>query len=250
MNQNFQCSWPGTVPGELPSPHHVHLWYIFLDINPAENETLLRHLSGDEVSRAMQFRFERDKSRFIAARGSLRRILGQYLQQEPHRIRFQYTTTGKPFLAPESSTCGIQFNLSHSDAVALCAVSLYREIGVDVERIRTDVAAGQIAAQFFSPNERHLLEQLNPPLLYETFFRYWARKEALLKATGDGLSFPMDKIDVSAICGDTFSPVPFPQDVDGKTGWLIKDLVLDKAYAAAIAVKGICTELTCFRYFV
>ena len=240
--------WHREIPQRLFSPDHVHVWRISLDVNVVEMERLLGLLSGDEMERSSRFRFEKDKRRFIAARGSLRCILGFYLEQDPHHIRFAYGCNGKPQLTGSSGSTALQFNLSHSDAFALCAVTLHRNVGVDIERIRQDIAVEQIARQFFSQGEISSLERLHDNSLYETFFRYWTRKEAVLKATGDGISFSMNKVDVSVSSDQILTPVVLPDGKHGSTQWHVLDLFPNEDYAASVVVEGVCCHLTCLHY--
>ncbi|HEU4904397.1 MAG TPA: 4'-phosphopantetheinyl transferase superfamily protein [Flavisolibacter sp.] len=247
MTQNHP-QWQRIIPEPLVSSDQVHVWRIFLDVNVHEIESLLGHLSADEVSRASRFRFEKDKIRFIAAHGILRRILGHYLQQYPQKIRFAYAPNGKPILADGLNATTLSFNLSHSGGFALCAITLHRKVGVDIEFIRHDVAVEQIARRFFSQSEVRSLESMQKHELYETFYRYWTRKEAFLKATGDGLSLPMEKIDVSAISGKTLSPATLLRNEKENVRWYVQDLFPGEGYTGAIAVEAACCRLTYLQY--
>jgi len=131
----------------------VHLWIAYLDRSPDEIGRMGATLTRDELERASAFSFERDRSRFIAARAILRRLLGQYTGCEPRSIRLDYTPWGKPVLAVESASRGIRFNLSHSHGLAVYAVAGGREVGVDVEIIRPDLVNERIAEHFFSRAE-------------------------------------------------------------------------------------------------
>jgi 4'-phosphopantetheinyl transferase len=244
MKNNLK--WHRTLPEKPVAPGEVHIWRIPLNIDLSKTEILLSCLSGDEVERAGRFRFEKDRSRFVVARAGLRRILGCYLNQEPLTIAFEYNGNGKPQLAAGSGE--LQFNLSHSGDVALCAVTWHRHIGVDVERVRCDIAIEQIACQFFSEEEVTLLKAVDQSGRYELFFRYWTRKEAIIKAKGDGLSFPMNKVDVAWINGRNFSPVLLPAVPKENKLWSVQDLLICHDYAAAVAVEGIGSELTCLYY--
>jgi 4'-phosphopantetheinyl transferase len=245
---NHEQQWHQRIPEKPMASDQVHIWRIPLDVNVQEPERLLAHLSGDEVLRADRFHFENDRNHFVAARGGLRHILGHHLHLDPRNIVFEYNDNGKPQLAADSGSNGLQFNLSHSGALALCAITLHRNIGVDIEYIRRDVAVEQIARQFFSQGEIILLEATDQHMRYETFFRYWTRKEAFLKARGDGLSFPMHMVDVSGINGGSFLPLPLFNDEKQTNHWYIQDLFPGDAYAAAVAVEGSGSELSCSCY--
>ena len=144
----------------FPPPEHlslgsgaVHVWRASLDQSPSQIDRFRNTLDDDERSRADRFYFSRDRERFIVARGVLRAILGRYLNRAPEGLSFSYSIHGKPALVSESGADAIRFNLSHSHGTALYAVTRGREIGVDLEFIRCDLEAEQIAERFFSHSE-------------------------------------------------------------------------------------------------
>lgn len=246
MNKN-EPYWPRAIPEAPIPPNQIHVWSAFLDITEPEIKGLQGLLSADEVSRAGRFHFQRDRDRYIVARGRLRQILGRYLEKKPHEIRFTYTAYGKPELPGDAS---LRFNLSHSDAFALYAFTLKRPIGIDIERISDDIAVGQIIRSFFSPGEINSFEKLPVSQRIEVFFKYWTRKEALLKATGEGFSFPFEKLNVSGMSGENWSPVAWPGDQRKQLCWYLQDLVPLRGYTAAIAVAGSDCQLCCQHCFV
>jgi 4'-phosphopantetheinyl transferase len=173
--------------------NEAHVWLARLDGETAEFERLI---SDDERVRAGRFRFERDKKRFIAARGFLRVILGKYLQTNPRRIQFEYNKYGKPFLNRESQS-SIKFNLSHSDDLALYAFTNGREIGIDIERIKPSFVEEGMVSQCLTAQEIVRFRMLPNTERDSFFFDCWTRKEAYLKACGDGLSLPANQIETS-----------------------------------------------------
>lgn len=162
----------------------THVWRYWLAQPTALLQTLSEYLSPDERQRAERFRFQRDCQRFVVGRGWLRTLLARYLDIEPISIQFEYLPHGKPVLVNDPT---IQFNLSHSQDLALCVVTCQHAVGIDVEFLRP-VAVNNIARRFFRPNEWATLATLNPIEQQSAFFRYWTCKEAYLKACGDGLS--------------------------------------------------------------
>ena len=133
------------------------------------------------------------RRRFVAARATLRQLLGRYLGQEPGAVVFACGAHGKPFLPPG----GLHFNVSHTQGLALYAIASAREVGVDVEWMRLQVAHERIAARFFAPEEREMLAQVPAEERRVAFYHIWTRKEAYLKARGDGLAAGLDTFAVS-----------------------------------------------------
>lgn len=166
----------------------VHLWTADLDVGPFRLQALLGTLSLEERARALRFRFERDRRRFVAARGLLRSTLASYLGSSPEELRFRYGPYGKPYLSLTSSYPDIRFNLSRSEGLALYAVALGREVGVDLERLRPWSFARGVAARFFSTREKEALAAAPEPERAELFFACWTAREAHLKARGLGLA--------------------------------------------------------------
>jgi 4'-phosphopantetheinyl transferase len=175
----------------------VHVWRATLDKTPSQIQSYLHNLAADEHVRAERFYFERDREHFIAARGVLRAILGGYLHRTPESLSFCYSSHGKPALAGESAEDAIRFNVSHSQGVALFAVTRGREVGIDIEHIRFDLEVAEIAERFFSPWEVATLRALPIEAQRQAFFCCWTRKEAYIKARGEGLSLPLDQFEVS-----------------------------------------------------
>lgn len=168
-----------------------------LDPRPEAVRALRAWLSDSERQRARRFRFDRDRRRFIVARARLRQLLAARLRTRPEAIEFVYGKHGKPALAPRFADTGWRFNVSHCNEVAVYAFSRGGEIGIDVEAIRAVREADGIAARFFSRRENEAYLALAPRDKPLGFFNCWTRKEAFVKALGDGLSMPLDQFDVS-----------------------------------------------------
>ena len=249
VNMNTdEIQWRQAVPGELINSNKVHVWRASLDVTTVELESLLGSLSVDELARAERFHFERDQKRFIAARGILRKILGSYLNKHPGKICFEYGAHGKPMLVHEAGDENICFNLSHSGSLALYAVTLRKKIGIDIENIRDDISIGQVAGQFFSQNEISSLEKIDINKRSGLFFQYWTRKEAFLKARGEGISFPMEQCDVSLISGGLLSPVTVQDNNTEISSLYVQDLFPGNGYAAAIAIEDSDCNISCLHY--
>ncbi len=226
----------------------VHVWRAALDVKASRVQSLRRTLTADERSRAERFHFPKDSEHFIVARGLLRAILGRYLDVEPSQLRFSYSPYGKPSLARESGAGDLCFNVSHADGLALYAVTRGRDIGIDVERIRADFANEQVAEQFFSPQEVAALRALPGSMQSLAFFNCWTRKEAYIKARGEGLSLPLDQFDVSLTPGVTAALLRTNSDPQEASRWRIQELAPGTGYVSAQAVKGHHWRLKCWQW--
>ena len=222
-----------------PSPprlehNDIHLWIGRLDRRPDELALMKAMLSRDEIERASRFRFEDDRSRFIASRSILRQLLSLYVACEPESISLEYNAWGKPALAAKFADSDIRFNLSHSHGLAAYAIARGREVGVDVEMVRPDFATGQIAERFFSRTEIESLRSLPREHQTRAFFVCWTRKEAYIKALGRGLSIDLASFDVS------LRPQERPallRSVDA-AHWSLEAFQPCDGYVGAIAVQG------------
>ncbi len=234
-NSNFQIKTP------LALPHNeVHLWRVDLEAIRSEESRWREVLSSDELQRASRFHFEGDRQRYVAARSLLRRILAVYFSlTDRGRITvLSIPTKKKPSLAPPYAGSGIKFNLSHSGGVALYAFSRERDLGVDVEHIRHDFEVEPLARRFFSPHEQNQLIGLSPTEKVEAFFRCWTRKEAYIKATGDGLSLPLTQFDVSLEPGSSDALAATRPNSSEARQWLLTEVSAGPGYTGAICVRG------------
>lgn len=228
-----QSSHPGQSSDSaltLPSGT-VHIWQVALDPPASLVTRLAQLLSDDERIRAARFHFERDRRRFIVARGTLRSLLARYINCPPARIDFSYSTKGKPSLRPEHES-RLQFNLAHSAEMAIYAFTLDRQVGVDIEQQRPLDDVHQIAEHYFSPRERAILATQVGNELYQTFFTYWTRKEAYLKLSGEGLALLTTQLDVVVPQGQ----VVRMEGSDGEADCYIYDLTVTAGYRGALAL--------------
>lgn len=227
----------------------IHVWLAFLDQPDYRVRRLEQLLSKDERMRAESFCFERDRKSFIVGRGLLRTILGRYLRIEPSRLQFSFTSNGKPVLG---KTFGggsmLRFNLSHSQGLALYAVTCGREIGIDLEYIHPISDVEQIAAHFFSVRENTVLRALPAHRRLEAFFNCWTRKEAYLKAIGDGLTQPLVKFDVTLTPGEPARLLHVDGDPQEVSRWSLQELTPASGYAATLAVEGHDWHLVCRQW--
>jgi 4'-phosphopantetheinyl transferase len=212
--------------------NEVHIWSVALEVGAEELAELERLLSADECERADRFHFAEHHRRYIVARSHLRLLLGRYLSRAPQALEFSYGAHGKPsLLTPSSDIC---FNLSHSHELALYAIGSGRALGVDVERVRDNVAAMDLAERFFATDEVEALKKLPAEYRRRSFFDCWTRKEAYLKACGDGISIELDTFSVSLEPGKRAALRRGPQI----ERWQLAALEPATGYAAAVCVEG------------
>jgi len=192
-------------------------------------------LSDDERARAARFHFERDRRRYIAGRAQLRLLLARYAGGRAEALDFDYGAFDKPFLAGAE----LHFNVSHSAETLLIAVTRAGEVGVDVEVLGRDLAREQIAERFFSPREVAVLRALPFETQGTAFLTCWTRKEAFIKARGDGLSLALDSFDVTLAPGQPVALERTAWSQDEPRKWCLTDLSdTDAGYVAAVAVKS------------
>jgi len=217
------------------APAELHLWQATLNDRLAES--LEGVLSAEEISRADRFHFAKDRTAFVAARGLLRTLLSVYLQTNPEELRFSYAEKGKPFLE-EGQQGAIKFNLAHSHGMAICAFAHRREVGVDLEYIREELADEKIAERFFSVSEIEMLKSVPAELRKRAFFNCWTRKEAYIKARGEGLSMPLDEFDVSLTPGEPAALLRNHKEPQEVRRWTMRDIPAPSGYVAALVVEG------------
>jgi 4'-phosphopantetheinyl transferase len=210
------------------------VWFVELAASVTGLEKCFLALSADERERASRFRFEHLQTAFTISRGILRFLLGRYLAIEPDRARFAYGARGKPRLAfPETP---LEFNLAHSGRFAAYAFALGCELGVDIEEVRPLADQENIIRRYFSPEECEEWLALAPAERDEAFYRCWTRKEAYIKALGDGLSMPLDSFQVSLRPGDPAALIRSDRDPGAAGKWSLRSLVPADGYIASLAV--------------
>lgn len=230
----------------LPAPkilalgkNEIHIWRMWLDQDTSAVENLRSMLSKDEQQRAARFKLERDRTRFIVVRGTLRKLLERYTGLSLNKHSFHYGRYGKPALPANSI---IYFNLAHSQDLVLYAFARERELGIDVECVRPEFADEEIAARYLSPRELSLLRALPSERRAERFFSYWTCKEAYLKAKGMGLQVQLNSFSVTL--PDTVGTLP--RDVE--TGWKVITFAAWSDCPAAIAYQGAGCKISFFSW--
>jgi 4'-phosphopantetheinyl transferase len=218
--------WP--LEGSIGS-HEVHIWWFSLDQPAWRRAELESYLSRDERERMQRLVFEHHRRRFVVARGVLRSLLGVYRRIDPAQLRFNYTPFGKPSLEDTP----LAFNISHSVDVAVCAITIDRALGVDVEAVKTIADMPEIMRRHAAPREQAAYWMLPSERRVDAFYHWWVRKEAYVKALGTGLSESLSDFAV------TITPdEPIILDSGEARGLTLRQLTAPSGYAGCVAVEG------------
>lgn len=216
----------------------IHVWWADLDLHRPCVQTLASVLSPDEVERADRFRFQADRERFIVGRALLRTLVGRYLDVPAGDLRFDYNSHGKPSLASEGLDTAVRFNLSHTQSLAVFAITRGREVGVDLEMVREDFEWEPVARQVLSHAEIAFISAFPPRDQTRMFFVFWTRKEALAKALGRGLTLPLKRLDLIGESANAGIIVNVDGIAHDERVWSVQDLETTSDLTAAIAVAG------------
>ena len=217
----------------------VELWWFSLSVDEHTLASLIALLSPTEMARADRFRFDHHRRRYQIAHGVLRILLANHLHCSPAAIAFTYSERGKPAIADHCQPQGLQFNLSHSEDLAIVGISRDRLIGVDVEYVRDMDNLDSLVKRFFCAEEYRYFQQANSHEQQKIFFQLWTAKEAYLKATGTGLAGGLDQVQLS------LSPLKFqslPGNTEDLKDWGLFSCELRSNYQAAIAVGQILED--------
>ena len=232
--------WLNSPDNLILSEDEAHIWRADLDLDECFQGSFLKLLSPDEKKRARKFRFAKDSRNFIAARGILRLLIGKYLETNPAEITFQYSEFGKPGIANNDS---LRFNISHSQNIALFAFTKFFNIGIDVEFVNPNIEVKEIAARFFSTNEVKNLLALPEAQQTLGFFHCWTRKEAFIKAVGEGLSFPLDQFEVSLEPDKPAKLLATDWEPNAVSEWSIYSMSPGANFVGCVAIGGLIKEI-------
>lgn len=216
----------------------VHVWPFELAGSEESRAHCERFLSAAELERARRFFHERHRVAFTFAHGLMRHVLGAYCREQPDRLAFVSGEHGKPALAGAPDTEPIAFNLSHSHERALLAVSLGREVGADIERENPGTNALGIASSYFFGPEFEAIRTAPEAQRLATFFRFWAAKEAVLKAQGCGLHAPLDSFQLLFASDRATAQVESLNEAHISRGWFVRCLPCDGGWHAAVAARS------------
>jgi len=233
-----EASWCASVQPPQLAADEVHVWRVVLDDLATGGRPAAGVLSPAEREQAQRFHFDKDRRQYVVSHTALREILGGYLATDPACLRFERSSRRKPELAPEFAPPQLRFNLSHTRGMALIAVTLQRDVGVDVEFVHRVVEAEPIAERFFSPAENVQLRRLPAGQRQQAFFTCWTRREAYLKATGEGIAESLDQLEVTFSPSEPARLVSVRGDRQAAAQWQLEALSPGPDYVAALAVRG------------
>lgn len=224
--------------------HSVQLWKISFNDFSDDEKFFKNILSSEEIERAARFHFVIDSIRYKVTKAVTKIILGKILSKEPQAIKFEFNAHGKPFLKDNKD--GIQFNASHSGELGLLAITDIGPLGVDIERYRKNMLTEKFARRFFSLSEVKSFLALPQSQKEAGFFNCWTRKEAFIKALGLGLAMPLKDFTVTLIPEEKAALKEIKNLNENVNNWLIKDIPLPDAYAAAYAIKAKAAQENCW----
>lgn len=233
----INCMWTSPPSVLTIGPDEVHVWCINLDMPPMRIQEMEAIVSGDELTKSQRFHFDKHRRHYIASHGMLRKILGSYLNLDPNHIQFKYSQLGKPTLALVENQIPLSLNLSHSNELALCAVTLNRSIGIDIEFVRPDFDLVFIAKHFFLPREYELINSFPFDQRQNAFFNLWTLKESYLKATGEGIG-GLEKVEFSMFSKESIQVIINNENTRVAKYWTIQQFTPSKGYTAGLAVEG------------
>ncbi len=243
---NMVNAWKNCPERPVLSPDIVDVWGIPLDPEQHNLPGFLELLSDDELQRVDSCASTARYNEFVITRGHLRNIIGRILDKPPRDLVFEPGNHGKPFLAGRDQRRGVSFSVSHTQDLALIAVTLHRAVGIDVEKIHP-VDHERLAHRFFSRAEYTALQQIQGTARLSAFFITWVRKEAIVKAIGEGIVLGLDEFDVS-VCPETPPVLQAARWGAGPVGdWSLADIRINDDYAACMAVAGKPCRLRLWR---
>jgi len=236
-------------PYQIPENDEVHVWTAFQSASLSELPVCESVLSVEEKQRAARFHRAEDRSRYGVAHGILRQLLGGYLSVPPGGLTFTQNAYGKPALVPYPGQPALSFNLAHSGDVILFALAVDRPVGIDVETVRRDFDVMELAQNQFSELEISSLRSIaDPAERTEAFFRCWTRKEAYLKARGEGLGFPLKKFSVTFGRDESPSVSWAADDPLATERWSVRDVPVVSGYVAAMVCSGGPVKCNLYRW--
>jgi 4'-phosphopantetheinyl transferase len=230
--------WKQTPPELSLSAETVDIWKIDLKLG---NDHIFAHskiLSRAELDRADKYVSGKKSREFIITRSSLRIILGHVLGRHPGTLEFDYTRHGMPYLVPGTGSPDVRFSVSHSHDLALIAVTLDQPIGVDIEKVREEIDYESLARRFFSEQEHRAIMDYEGKGKPRAFFATWTRKEAIVKATGNGIASGLKQFDVSVDPDQPARLLATRWEKEIQSSWSLTNIEAGPDYMACLAMDG------------
>ncbi len=237
-----KVEWAVTCEPPKLKSSEVHIWRFDLSEFVNTVSEMRQILSADECARADRFHFEKDRTRFVIRRGVLRKLLSKYVSIEPADLRFAHNNFDKPALEGDER---IVFNASSSQDVGIVGIAHNAKLGMDVEFVDTTFPHMEIAKRYFSDDEVRALQALPSELRTTVFFDCWTKKEAYVKAIGDGMSLTLPTLTISCEGSEVFSVTARSEEM---SGWSFESFFVEENSIASIAVEGEPTELHYFKW--
>jgi len=239
-------TWNITANDLSLSPGCIDLWKV--DLNREDNNIFMhaQNLTKEENARAEKYISGKKSREFIITRSTLRNILGHLLKTNSQKFEFTYTKHGMPMLSPTTGYAEINFNVSHSYDIALIAITINQPVGIDIEKIRTDIDFEKLAARFFSEREYAEIMKYDGQKRLHSFFATWTRKEAIVKAVGTGIASGLKSFDVSV---DPIAPAKLIESRWGEeiiSDWNLTTIDTSNEYFASMATISKSMEIRCW----
>lgn len=240
--------WQNPAPNLVLLDDEIHVWRANLNLATQHIEKLESVLSEDEKLRANRFKFSKHRQRFIAARAILRQLLARYLEVSANKINFTYNPHGKPELGSCFNNIHLQFNISHSEDLALYSFNYEQKIGIDLEYLRENVDYKSIAQRFFCETEFQLIASCIDEQQQERFYQLWTAKEAYLKATGIGLGGGLETSEIKLDPEDNIYLHSISNKLETASNWSLYNFIPETNFVATIALLGKEKKLIAIDY--
>ena len=239
--------WQPAPPRLALSPHHTDIWLTSTRLAQRQVQAYQRLLTQNELARAQKFKSAEKREEYIVTRGLLRQVLAQVAGLSLAGIDFHPGAHGKPLLERARFGESVAFNVSHTQGLALVALAAHGRLGVDLERVRTEVAWPRLAQRYFSAAECRALRSHTGETARRAFFSCWTRKEAFVKALGAGVSYGLREFDVSVGPDEERVALSLRDQHEDAAGWLLKNIPAPAGYVAAVAIDRPATQFRFWR---
>jgi 4'-phosphopantetheinyl transferase len=226
---------------------HAVAWFALLTDLAPNVDYLRTTLADDEIERAERFKFQKDKEQYVLGRGFLREILSCYCGIEAGKLRFHYGARGKPYLSEEQAQSNLKFNFAQTKGAVLCAVTRDGEIGVDLEYLTREIDDLALAEQYFSANEVAALSALPVETRQKGFLKFWTRKEAYIKAKGEGLYLDLKSFEVFD-SAESAARLHIENNPKESARWTLVDLDVPGNYIAALVIESQDCRVSCRQW--